>query len=148
MKRICGFTLAGAVVVLAGCQLQPPSVVAPDLNAQSGYLCTAVSKTNSQIGATAWAKHRHAAAKFALNHCRAQQRSQGRCYVQNCFWTGTVTTVSNARWFTCYVENTKQMGVWSSTSHQRLSAIQEAYQRCASMSSAPQSCYVNYCRLW
>lgn len=134
-------------LLLTGCQsMQVDS--SSDLHASSGYMCAAVSAKTAKKHFSAWAREQRTARAYALSRCQSQTKYPAKCHIKECLWTGAKTEVSQVRWYTCYANNKKRDGVWSATSHQRLTAMKLGFDRCVNYSGQPSACFVRYCRLW
>jgi len=120
---------------------------AGQLAAKKGYLCTAKNRLIKAKPSTAWSSKLADAKAYALSRCQSHSRHSDACEIETCTPTGTTTVASN-RWFTCYAPNAKKSGVWSATSHHRVDAEKEAYERCVHFSGAAKQCYMSYCRIW
>lgn len=133
--------------ILTACH-RPVPPVSDVLYADAGFLCTAsdVSKPNKQV--SAWARKENVARAYALSRCQSTSKQIVSCRIKECLWTGTTTEISESRWYTCYINNHNELGVWIGTSHDRLKAVKWAFDRCLLFSGKPKGCYVNYCRLW
>lgn len=124
-------------------QLKP----AGQLAAKRGYLCTAKNRLVKTNPITAWSSRLVDAKAYALSRCESHSRHSDACEIETCTPTG-MTTVASNRWFTCYVPNHQESGVWSATFHQRITAEKAAYSRCVRFSRHPKQCYMSYCRIW
>ncbi len=126
----------------------PTGKPAGQLASKKGYLCTANNKLVKAKASTAWSHNLLDAKAYALSRCESHSAHADACKIESCTPTATTTTVAKDRWFTCYVPNHNESGVWSSTSHTRLTAVKVAYDRCVQFSSKAKSCYLSYCRIW
>lgn len=133
-------------LILSACTTKsaPPSNV---LYAGKGMLCTAKNNKTGRAF-TAWARDEFTSRAYALSRCQSRGRGGQYCKIKACVNTAASTEVASSRWYTCYVTNPKQKGLWTSTSHNRLTSVKTASLRCERYSKNPMLCKLSYCRLW
>lgn len=146
MKQLINIIFLPFMLVV-GCSTMSPSHPKP-IPHPPDYHYTAVNKCIGGQNRVSCSMKKSVAQSHALKNksYRTRGQCQGACRIKSCVRTTRLS--SSKYWYTCYVKNRSQGGLWSGTSHSRFTSTSRAFDRCRRLSSMPTACYFKYCCEW